>query len=454
MPERLSQSLLGVSLPHPDFRMLAFDALAALVTGLLCGAVPAIRASGSAAVDGLLASGQRIAGSSRGQRRIRHAFQALQIALTLVLLAGAGLLIGSVLRMVNTPTGFDSEYLGYVRLTFPPQSLPLQAQKSAVGDELVARISVLPGVRGVALGQPPVAGFTSTIPLAPENEPSHSVLMRTNNFYVSANYFQVVGIRLKAGRTFGPEDQSNTPHVVIISENAAKRLWSDRSAVGERLQRGTHTEVYTVIGVLPHLKTIELANDDVELFFPIAQGGVPSSLVLRTTEDIASVAASLRAEVLAIDPRVIFQRIGMVDHLYEEFDPIGSPRFYAVLLGALAGLGLLTAAVGLYGLLSYTVSQRTREIGVRIALGADRASVRRLVIGDAFWPVALGIAAGLVAALWLSKFLASQLFHVTPQDPTTFAVIVALLVIVSGLAAFVPVLRATRIHPVDALRAE
>jgi predicted permease len=454
MPGSLSQSLLGVSLPHLDLRVLAFDCLAVLFTGILCGVVPALRASRSAAGDGLLAGGQRIAGSSRGQRRIRIAFQTLQIALTLVLLAGAGLLIGSVLRMVNTPSGFDADRLGYVSLTFPPQSLPLQSQKSAVADELVARLSVLSGVRGVALGPPPVAGGTSTIPLAPENEPSHSVLMRTNNFYVSANYFQVAGIGLKEGRPFGPEDQPNAPHVVIISENAAGRLWPGRSAVGERLQRGTHKEAYTVVGVLPHLRTIELANDDVQLFFPMAQGGFPSSVVLRTTGDIGTVAASVRAEVLAINPRVIIQRIGTVDHLFAELDPIGSPRFYAVLLGSLAGLGLLTAAVGLYGLLSYTVSQRTREIGVRVALGADRARVRRLVLRDAFGPVALGIGGGVVAALWLSKFLASQLFHVTPQDPTTFAMMVALLVIVSGLAVVAPVLRATRIDPVDALRAE
>jgi hypothetical protein len=203
VPANLIPSLLGVSLPHLDLRVFAFGGLAVLVAGLCSGAVPAIRASGSAAVDGLLAGGQRIAGS-RGQRRVRHIFQALQIALTLVLLVGAGLFISGVLRMVNTPAGFDSKHLAYVDFNFPPQSFPLQAQKYAFADELIARVSAMPGVRGATLGQPPVSGLFSIDRLVPDGDPAHAALVRTSTFYVRPDYFQLAGIALrKAGRS-GP----------------------------------------------------------------------------------------------------------------------------------------------------------------------------------------------------------------------------------------------------------
>jgi predicted permease len=443
-----------VALPHPDLRVLTFGCLTSFVMGLCCGVVPAIRASGSAAVDGFLAGGQRIAGSSRGQRRIRHGFQALQIALTLVLLVGAGLLISSVLRLVDTPVGFDAEHLGYVSLNFPPQSFPLQTQKSAFADELVARVSAVPGVKGVALGQPPVTGGWTMERLTPEAGPANALVLSTTQFWVSNEYLRVAGIALKEGRAFGPEDHANTPDVVIISENAARLLWPGRNAIGERLQLGTQRTPYTVVGIVPHLKTIYLARDGVELFFPAAQFSVPPGLVVRMTGDVASVAASIRTEVRAIDPRVTVQRIGMVDRLFAESDPIGTPRFYAVLLGVLGALGLLTAAVGLYGLATYTVNQRRREIGVRLALGANMASIRRLMIRNVFGPVAEGTAAGLVVAMWLSKFLASQLFHVSPQDPATFATIIVLLIVVCGLAVIAPVRRAMRIDAAEALRAD
>jgi putative ABC transport system permease protein len=454
VPANLMPSLFGVSLPQPDLRLLAFGGLVVVVAGLSCGVVPAVRASGSVAIDGLLAGGQRIAGSSRGQRRIRHAFQALQIALAVVLLVGAGLLINSFLRMVNTPTGFDSAHLAYVSFTYPAQSFKRQADRVVFAQELIARLSVVPGVRGVSVGQPPVSGGVDIDQVVPDGDPARAAVVRSHSFFVGPDYFEVAGIALKEGRVFEPEEQQNAPRVIIISENAAGRFWPGRSPVGERIVLSAGGRPYTVVGVVPHLKTVDVAQDGVELFFPAAQFSAPPGLLVRTTGDAGSVAASIRALVQAVDPRVTVQRIGTVDHLFAESDPLGSSRFYAVLLGGLAVLGLLTAAMGVYGLLAFAVGQRTREIGVRIALGAEPASVRRLVISDAIGPVALGTAAGLIAATWLSKFLASHLFHVSPHDLTTFGAIISLLVIVCALSVVVPVRRATHIDPVDALRIE
>jgi predicted permease len=451
VPGKLIPSLLGVGLPQLDLRVAAFGGGTVLIAALCAGVIPAWRASRLALLDGLQAGGQRIAGSG-GQRPVRRIFQALQIALTLVLLVCAGLFVRSVFQMVNIPTGFDPAGLAYVELGFPPQSFAIQSQRVAFAEQMVSRLSVMPGVQGVTVGPPPVSNLTTMRRWEPDGDSTRAVDMTTRLFWVAPDYFRVAGIRLTEGRTFGSQNGDTGEQVVIISENAARRLWPGRSAVGGRLRSGQ--QVYTVVGVVPHLRTLGFTDDGAELFYPITQRDVGGTgLLMRVTEKSAAV-ASVRALARALDSRVTIKRIGTVNQLFADSDPFGSPGFYAVLLGALAGLGLLTASVGLYGLMSFAVSQRAHEIGVRIALGADSASVRRLLIGDALAPVALGIIVGLVAATWLSKFVASQLFRVTPHDLTTFSVIVVLLVLVCGLALSRPVRRAAHIAPVDALRHE
>jgi hypothetical protein len=182
---------------------------------------------------------------------------------------------------VNTPAGFDSKHLAYVDFNFPPQSFPRQAQKSAFADELIARVSAMPGVRRATVGDPPVSGLFSIDRLVPDGDPAHAALVRTSTFYVRPDYFQLAGIALREGRTFGPEDQQNAPRVIIISENAARRFWPGRSAVGARILLSAGSQPYTVAGIVPHLKTVDLANDGVELFFPAAQSSYwPPSLLV------------------------------------------------------------------------------------------------------------------------------------------------------------------------------
>lgn len=455
VPANLTHSLMGASLPELDVRVLAFGILAVTVSGILCGAMPALRASHSAATGGLLAGGQSIAGVSRGQRRVRHAFQALQVAMTLVLLAGAGLLLSSLLRLVSVPTGFVPEDLGYASLTFPRNAYTQPAQTTAFYNQLIARLATVPGFRAATVGPPPVSGYAG-YQFHPEgsDDEREATAVPLELFPVRTDYFRVAGIPLREGRVFGPEDGPSAPPVAIISENAARRLWPGRSAIGQRFRWYPAVPPLTVVGVVPHIRTINLARAGGEVYVPAAQGGEVASLVFRTTGEPAPAIAAIRAEARSIDPTVTVGRIGMVDKLFAEFDPIGSSRFYALLLGLFAGVGLLTAAVGLYGLLSYSVSRRTHEIGVRIALGAGIARVRWLMIADAFVPVGAGMVVGLVAAGWLSRLIASQLFQVTPGDPATLVAIAMLFVVVSAVAVIAPVRRATRIEPAEALRTE
>jgi hypothetical protein len=281
--------------------------------------------------------------------------------------------------------------------------------------------------------------------------------MRTTSFWVGPEYFRVAGIALKQGRAFTEHDRQNSEPVVILSDAVAMRLWPGRHPVGRQVHIGK--DKFTVVGIVPHLRTRDLAKDSVEIFFAADQSkwewaSGSASLLVRTTGDADRVAAMVRTEAHAINPRVTVNGISTVDRLFAEFDPFGPSRFYAVMLTALAVLGLLTAAVGLYGLMSFAVRQRTHEIGIRMALGADPKSVRRLIAGDAIWPVSVGLAVGVLVAWWFSKFLASQLFHVSPHDPVTMAAVVGVLLLVCLFSVLAPVRQATHTNPVDALREE
>ena len=273
-------------------------------------------------------------------------------------------------------------------------------------------------------------------------------------FLVRPDYFQVTGIGLKEGRTFGPDDTAHTPPVAIISESAAARFWPGQSAVGRRFRRFPDEPLLTVVGVARDVRTINLARDGVEAYLPVAQWGVLPAILFRTTGDPAAVMAMVREQTKSIDPGVTVTAIGMVDNLFDELDPLAPTRFYMLLLGMFAAIALATAAAGLYGVLSYSVNRRTQEIGVRIALGADLARIRWLMITDVLRPVAIGMAVGLLVATWLSRFLASQLFRVPPHDPVVLGAIAILFILVSAVAAFVPVRRATSIDPAEALRTD
>jgi putative ABC transport system permease protein len=450
VPADLGDTILGASVPELDGRVLLFGVAAVMLTGLLCAIVPAIRAS-RPAVGGLLGSGQGVAGPSMANRGAQSVFLTLQVGMTIVLLAGAGLMITSVVRMLNVPKAFDSANLGYASLTLPRKAYEQPAQERVFYDELIARVAAIPGVSEATAGSAPVSGIPQKFIVENSEEAGRAPL---EVFPIQPDYFRVVRLPLQEGRAFGPEDGPTAPRVAIISSNAATRFWPGQTALGKRFRVWEGAPLLTVVGVVPHTRTINLARDGVEAYVPIAQYGWPSSLVFRTGGDATPVIPAIREAVRQTDARVTLGRIGTVERLYAEFDPLGSPRLYAWLFGLLAGIALVTAAVGLYGLLSYAVGRRTREIGVRIALGADLSRVRWLVIRGALAPVLFGIGAGLVAAHWLSAYIAGELFQVAPNDPLTLGAIVLLLLAVATAAASVPTYRASRVDPVQTLRAE
>ena len=450
MPAELVESVFGASLASVDARGLAFSCAITLITGIVCGAAPALRVSRPAGAAGALVTAQRVAGDSKRERRLRDAFQAFQIALTVVLLAGAGLMVASLMRMVAKPPGFDPRNLGYAALRFPQER---SFDRTAFFDALIARTAAMPGMRDVTAGLPPVAGYPGAKFLLDEGDPATAAPLEF--FPVRPDYFRIAGIPLKEGRLFGPEDVENAPPVAIISEAAANRFWPGQSPVGRHFRRFYPDEPpITIIGVVPSLKTIQVPRDGVEAYLPAAQDGHPPDLLFRFAGDLAPMAAAIRAQAQAVNPKVSVVRVGLVSNLFAEFDPLGPTRFHAVLLSVFAALGLVTAAVGLYGVLSYCVSRRTHEIGVRLALGAEVGKVRALLLKEGLVPVGVGMILGLVATPWLSQYLASRLFQIAPNDPLVLSSIVVVLTTVCAAAILVPARRATRVSPVDALRAE
>ncbi len=452
VPARMTYSLFGAYLPQLDVRVFVFALLAAIMTGALCGLAPAFRASRSTGAG--LGGGQRIAGVSRGQRLVLGLFQTMQVAMTLVLLLGAGLLAASLVRMVTTPDGFDADRLAYVYVTLPQKAYSSAAQKFSFFDALVAEVRAMPGVRAATIGPAPNSSLSGRFSVEGPDMPTAS-RPSLDVFYVDSDYFAVAGIPVISGRTFGPEDGPNSPLVALISENAEQRFWPGRSAIGQRFRNGPLGPLLTVVGVVGHVKTIHFTSSGIESYVALRQrDSAPGSLLIRLNGDAGPVFAAIRSRIAAMDPAVRISRAGMVDDIVTEMDPMGPPRFYAGLMGLFAALGLLTAAIGLYGVLSHAVGRRTHEIGVRMALGANVSRVRALVLVEAMLPVAAGIGIGLAVSVWLTRVLESQLYQVRPHDPLTFVAVVSLLVAVCAIAAIAPARRATRVDPMEALGAD
>jgi putative ABC transport system permease protein len=454
-----------------DGRVLAFVAAISIATGILFGLVPALRAS---APDLLTALKDSIRGSSSvAARRFRSALVVAEVALALVLLIGAGLMIRSFGRLMTIDPGFNAERVVTLRLTLPDARYPDRARWTTFHQELLRRVGALPAVDAAGLNSAvALEGGGSEAPVIPEGAPMPSpdrlpamTLFQTT----SPDYFRAMGIQVLKGRVFSERDTAESTPVAIVDESLAHRLFPNDNAIGKRIAfefRGhgaadMQPSWREIIGVVRHVRHYGMASEPpfVQLYTPYLQ--LPMymqerrpgmALVVRTSLEPQAVASSIRRELAAIDRDLPIYGLQTMDaYLAQNTE---QPRLSVMLLTGFGALALLLSVVGIYGVLSYSVSQRTQEIGIRMALGATRRNVLALVVGHGMLLTVAGIAIGLAAAYAVTKSMTALLFQVSPHDPSTFAVIVVLLGAVALAASLLPGLRATRVSPIQALRYE
>ena len=447
--------LLAVSI---DGRVLAFTAALSLGTGLIFGLVPALRVSAVSLSD-TLKEGARSSGGAHNT--FRKCLAASEIALSLALLVGAGLLLRSFNKLYAVDPGFRADHLLTMDIGLPFAKYPQGAEKTMVFyRELLRHVNALPGVES--------AGAVNVLPLGTDfdtagTEPEGFVFKRgempyPERYIVTPGYLAAVGIRLVRGRLLTDADQEGAPLAVLVSTTAAERWWPNQDPIGRHVKVPgfdySPQPWRTVVGVVQDVKQAGLdAPHTTQVYLPHAQYRVGSlTVVVRTKSNPLDLAPVVQRQVRELDPDQGVSNVATMDQVMS--DSVASRRFSTTLLGALAGLGLLLASVGVYGVISYGVSQRTREIGIRMALGAKRKDVLSLVVGQGMKLLLLGVAAGAVAAFVLTPVMSSLLFGISPSDPATFAGSIIFLALVAVLACYIPARRAAKVEPMVALRYE
>jgi putative ABC transport system permease protein len=448
-----------------DDRVLVFTVLASLLTGVIFGLVPALQAARADVNDALRESGRT--GTGARQQQLRHLFVVAEIALALVLLTGAGLMLKSFWRLQAVDPGFNPDGVLTMRLLLPFSTHPQPAQRATFFRQVLERIRALPGVAS--------ASAVSRIPMAPGNNSGtmtgeHSSIgppmnpeapqVETEMRWASPDYFQTLGITLLKGRDFNDADGIGEQPVAIVDENFARRFYPNEDPIGKRIKRGGPNSTRpwkTIIGVVRPIRNQRLdATSLPQAYFPVLQEADEMfnlSFAVRTTGgDPTALTQSLRAAVLAVDRN---QPIFDVKPLRQIVgDSIALKRLALMLLGAFAVVALLLAAVGIYGVMAYSVTQRTHEIGIRLALGAQMGDVLRLVLKQGLRLTCLGIALGWLAALGLTRLLSALLYGVSATDALTFGSVALLLTAIALLACYLPARRAAQLDPLIALRYE
>jgi putative ABC transport system permease protein len=441
--------------------VIGFTMALSALTGLLFGVFPAFQST-RGGISSTLKEGGRGALTTRGGARMRTTLVVAEVALAVTLLAGAGLLIRSFSRLASVDPGFQVKPALTFELSLPDSRYEDRARQVAFFDQLLPRLEAIPGVTNAAgVISLPLSGTSLVLtfevegrpPLPPAQQPAMQVRIAT------ANYFKTIGIPLKRGRFFTDEDRMATPQVALITEAAAKQYFPNEDPIGKKIKLGWgHDGKYAggeVVGVIGDVKDAALDEPDPpQIYLPYGQWPVQSmSVILETAVPPDSVAEPARRAVYSIDGSLPAGNMRTLQQLVAR--SISQPRFYMTLLAVFAAVALTLAAIGIFGVLSYAVAQRTREIGIRMALGAHESTVLGLVVREAMVMSAAGVAIGLVAALALTQWLVAQLlFQTSPHDPTTFVVVAMVLTAVSMLAAYLPARRATRVDPIVALRAE
>jgi predicted permease len=434
-------------------RVFLFAVATAILTCILSGLVPAFRTARTGLIAGLAEANRSIT-FTRSARRFHIVFQCLQVCLALVLLSGAGLMINSFVRIKLTDNGYDTRNLSVVSVSWPRYSQQTKNQKDfseqlraaaesrasrqAFCDQLLAAVKAMTGVKSAALT---------------EGTPTS----RSNMMYVGPDYFHILGIPLISGRLFNSGDTASSQRVAIVDRIYAKSSWPGQNALGRRFRFSPFVPWVTVVGVVAPIKTRHFTSLGGQAYLPVSQGqGVSSNLIIRTAGDPRPVLSQVRASIAALDRNVTLSAASTLDEQYAALnaEAVVAPRFYLILMSIFSGLALAIAAVGIYGVLSYSVAQRTQEIGIRMALGATASEIRRLVLRALLTPVSIGLIAGIIASLWLARLLRAHLYKIEPGDPITLISAVLFLIIICLAAGYFPSRRAARIDPIASLRNE
>jgi predicted permease len=444
-----------------DAKVLFFTAIVSLATGLLFGLVPAVQAAHSNLNDTLKESGRESGAGARGNR-IRSLLVVSEVAVSFLLLIGAGLLINSFIRLRHVDAGFRPDKVLTMKVVLPETRYTNKEHRTIFYDDLIRRVDALPGVVSSAVATNlPLAENGDSVGIAIEGrvDPAPDRIPIVITRVVSPDYFKTMTIPALSGRTFEQTDKADAPPVVIISETTARRFWPGENVLGKHIKIGSSSSSsrpwLTVVGIVKDVRQFDLVEEPKpQIYLPYQQAGFfePRALVVRTNIEPMSLAPAVRKTVWEIDKDQPVSDITSMEAVVS--DSVARQRFSMLLLGVFAVLALVLAAVGIYGVMSYSVVQRTREIGIRMALGAQRRDVLKMTVGQGLKLVGIGVAIGLAAAVILTRVMSTLLFGVSATDPTTFVSISVVLIAVAVLASYIPALRATRIDPMLALRYE
>ena len=440
-----------------DGRVLLFTCLIALLTGIVFGLIPALRSS-RIDLNEVLKEGGRGSGSGRGSHRTRKLLVISEVALSLLLLIGAGLLIRSYQRVLDAHPGYDSHNVLSMRMSLPAVKYPKPESVTQFYRRLIDTLNQTPEVEStattyslpmstVALAWEPIA-IEGYVPAGSQE------LIISNVRIVSSDYFRTLRIPLLSGRYFDQRDVRGAPETVIIDEAMAQRFWPNEDPLGKRLQRGGSGSWRTVVGVISNARQYSAEKEPpIAVYYPSEQFGARNMfLVIRTARDPAGMTEAITKEIQKLDPEMpVFDAATMDQRLH---DSLARRRFSMFLLGLFAAVASILAAIGIYGVTTYSVSERTHEIGIRLALGASPASVKQLVIRQSLVLAGTGVAIGLAGAFVLTRILSSLLYGVGATDPSTFLTTPLVLCVVALLASYVPARRAARVDPMIALRCE
>jgi putative ABC transport system permease protein len=442
-----------------DLRVLAFTFVASVLTGILFGLIPALQISRPDVQESIKESGRGLSGSLR-KSHFRNALIVAEVALSVVLLASAGLLFRSFMHLQAVDTGFVSQQVLTAKVSPSGPDFDETSKFVRFYNQVLEKVSTVPGVLD--------AGMINTLPLdkgpttrfrvegrpvtTPDKWPS------TNYRVVSPNYFRAMSIPLVQGRAFTDRDAENAPQTIIVNQELAESVFPGENAVGKRITFGRADNQQPawleIVGVAANVRSTELREEAAsELYFSSLQNPFPNmSLVIRSSVEPESLGASVRQIVNEVNKTVPVSNVQTMDHVVSQ--SITQPRFNLFLLGLFSTVALLLSAAGIYGVTAYTVSQRTNELGIRIALGAQVSDVLKMILGQGMLVIGIGLVIGLLASVALMRLLRSLLFGVGVYDPLTFVVITGVLLFVALLACYVPARRATKVDPLRALRYE